>query len=92
MKLFEEVAAKGAISAEDAFTLTATYGFPIELTEELARERGHAVDEDEFKRLMAEHREISRAGRRGASCSELRTSRARPASRPSSSATRRPRC
>jgi alanyl-tRNA synthetase len=62
MKLFEEVAAKGDISAEDAFTLTATYGFPIELTEELARERGHAVDEDGFKRLMEEHREISRAG------------------------------
>ena len=62
MKLFDEVAAKGDISAEDAFTLTATYGFPIELTEELARERGHAVDEDGFKRLMEEHREISRAG------------------------------
>jgi alanyl-tRNA synthetase len=62
MKLFEEVAAKGDISAEDAFTLTATYGFPIELTEELARERGLGVDEDGFKQLMEEHREISRAG------------------------------
>src|SRR5215216_6425184 len=62
MKLFEEVAAKGDISAEDAFTLTATYGFPIELTEELARERGLAVDDDGFAALMEEHREISRAG------------------------------
>ena len=41
-ELFEEVAAKGDVSAEDAFALTATYGFPIELTVELARERGLA--------------------------------------------------
>ena len=40
MKLFEDAAARGAISGEDAFTLQATYGFPIELTVELARERG----------------------------------------------------
>jgi alanyl-tRNA synthetase len=62
MRLFEDVAARGEISGEDAFTLTATYGFPIELTMELARERGLAVDEDGFARLMEEHREISRAG------------------------------
>jgi alanyl-tRNA synthetase len=62
MRLFEETAAKGDVSGEDAFTLTATYGFPVELTRELARERDLEVDEDEFTRLMAEHREISRAG------------------------------
>ncbi len=62
MRLFEEVAAKGDISAEDAFALTATYGFPVELTTELARERTLVVDEEGFERLMAEHREISRAG------------------------------
>ena len=62
MRLFDEVAAKGAITAEDAFTLTATYGFPVELTTELARERGLAVDEAGFDKLMEEHREISRAG------------------------------
>jgi alanyl-tRNA synthetase len=62
MRLFEEVAAKGDISADDAFTLTATYGFPVELTMELARDRGLAVDEEGFDRLMEEHREISRAG------------------------------
>jgi alanyl-tRNA synthetase len=62
MRLFEEVAAKGDISADDAFALTATYGFPVELTTELARERGLAVDEEGFDRLMEEHREISRAG------------------------------
>jgi alanyl-tRNA synthetase len=62
MKLFEEVAAKREISGEDAFTLAATYGFPVELTHELARERGLHVDEEDFTRRMAEHREISRAG------------------------------
>ena len=62
LRLFEEVAAKGDVSAEDAFTLTATYGFPVELTSELARERGLAVDEEGFGELMEEHREISRAG------------------------------
>jgi alanyl-tRNA synthetase len=61
-KLFEEAAARGEITGDDAFTLQATYGFPIELTQEMARERGLAVNDEEFTRLMEEHREISRAG------------------------------
>ena len=65
LKLFEEAAAKGAVSGEDAFTLQATYGFPVEMTAELAREQGLAVDLNEFQRLMAEHREVSRAGTAG---------------------------
>jgi alanyl-tRNA synthetase len=62
MKLFEEAAAGGEVSAADAFALQATYGFPIELTQELARERGLGVNDEEYTRLMEEHREISRAG------------------------------
>ena len=62
MKLFEEVAAGGAISGKDAFDLTTTYGFPFELISELAVERGLPVDEDDFNQRMAEHREISRSG------------------------------
>ena len=61
LKVFEEVAARGAISGDDAFTLAATYGFPVELTRELAVDRGLAIDEEEFSRRMLEHREISRS-------------------------------
>ncbi len=60
LKLFEELAGKDAISGEEAFTLAATYGFPLELTVELAEERGQAVDVDEYQREMERHREVSR--------------------------------
>jgi alanyl-tRNA synthetase len=60
MKLFEEAAARGKITGEDAFTLQATYGFPIELTQELARERALEVNDEEYTKLFEEHREISR--------------------------------
>ena len=62
LREFEELAAKGDISGEDAFTLATTYGFPIELTVDLAEERGQPVDLDGFRAEMAEHQEISRAG------------------------------
>jgi len=60
LRLFEEIAERGGISGKDAFDLTATYGFPFELTKELALERSLAVDDDDFRTRMAEHREISR--------------------------------
>src|SRR5206468_7358063 len=59
---FDELAAREAISGEDAFLLATTYGFPDELTQELAEERGQPVDIDRFRELMEEHREVSRAG------------------------------
>jgi alanyl-tRNA synthetase len=59
-KLFEDAAARGELSGEDAFKLHDTYGYPIELTRERAQERGLPVDEDGFARLMAEQRERSR--------------------------------
>ena len=51
-----------AISAQNAFDLYTTYGFPIELTEEIAHEKGLVVDKKGFERLMEEHRAKSRAG------------------------------
>jgi alanyl-tRNA synthetase len=65
LKLFEELAADEAISGEQAFTLAATYGFPVELTVELAEERGQAVDVDGYRVEMERHREVSRAGGSG---------------------------
>lgn len=53
---------KKAISANNAFELFTTYGFPIELTEEIATERGLIVDRNGFESLMEEHRAKSRAG------------------------------
>lgn len=50
------------ITGENAFNLFTTYGFPIELTEEIAKERGMTVALGEFKALMEKHRELSRAG------------------------------
>jgi len=61
-KLFEEMVAEGEITPDDAFRLHDTFGFPWELTKELAAERGLEVNEEEFSRLMEEQRERSRQG------------------------------
>jgi alanyl-tRNA synthetase len=45
-----------SLSGEQAFQLHDTYGFPIDLTLEMASEQGLAVDEEGFRRLMAEQR------------------------------------
>lgn len=60
----EQVKTKGikSISAQNAFDLFTTYGFPIELTQEIAAEKGLVVDMDGFNKLMTEHKEKSRAG------------------------------
>ena len=50
------------ITGENAFNLFTTYGFPIELTMEIAHERGMTVALNEFEALMKQHRELSRAG------------------------------
>ncbi len=62
LRLFADLGSEDAISGEQAFALAATYGFPLELTVELAEERGQPVDVDGFRDEMARHREISRAG------------------------------
>ncbi|HEX4699975.1 MAG TPA: alanine--tRNA ligase, partial [Actinomycetes bacterium] len=53
-----------ALSGERAFQLHDTYGFPIDLTLEAAEEAGLAVDEEGFRRLMAEQRDRAKADAR----------------------------
>jgi len=53
---------KEVIEGEEAFDLYQSYGFPLELTEELVQEKGFSVDKEGFKKAMKEHKEISRAG------------------------------
>lgn len=50
----------GGITGLDAFKLHETFGFPINLTKEVAKERGLSVDEEEFQRLLEKHRQKSR--------------------------------
>jgi alanyl-tRNA synthetase len=50
------------ISGTDAFMLFSTYGFPFEITLELAHERGKKVDEEGFKAEMHKHQDLSRSG------------------------------
>ncbi len=66
LKKFDELASDGAVSGEDAFQLYDTFGFPLDLTQIMASERGLTVDVDGFERCMEEQRERSRAGAKGA--------------------------
>jgi alanyl-tRNA synthetase len=50
------------VSGADAFTLFSTYGFPLEMTVELAQERSKRVDVEGFRMEMEHHQELSRAG------------------------------
>ena len=67
MRIFDEVAARDAVKAgkaipgADAFRLYDTYGFPVDLTADIARERGLSVDMAGFDAAMAQQRETARA-------------------------------
>ncbi|MFP4145342.1 MAG: alanine--tRNA ligase [Phycisphaeraceae bacterium] len=65
--LFEQAAERGGdrLSGEDAFKLYDTYGFPLDLTQVMAEERGLAVDVKGFEKRMDEARKRSRAGAAG---------------------------
>jgi len=64
VKEMETVKAEGKniIPGTMVFRLYDTYGFPPEVTEELASENGMKIDKDEFEKLFKEHQEKSRAG------------------------------
>lgn len=63
LKEFERFVGQGSLSAQDAFQLVTTYGFPLELIVEEAGERGiKQVDIAGFKELLKQHQDLSRAG------------------------------
>ncbi len=62
LKEFGKIAAKGDIKGDEAFHLYDTYGFPLELTGELAKEKGLKIDVKGFEESFRKHQEISRAG------------------------------
>ena len=53
---------KDTISGQDLFTLYETYGFPPEVTADLAKEQNLKIDSSEFDKLFKEHQEKSRMG------------------------------
>lgn len=58
----EQLTVNKIIQGEAVFRLYDTYGFPVEMTKELAQERGLQIDEEGFKKAFEKHQEISRAG------------------------------
>ncbi len=68
VKQFEKIAAemikqgKKIIPGETSFYLFETFGFPYELTEEMAKEKGLEIRKNDFEKAFKKHQEISRAG------------------------------
>lgn len=62
MREFEKISTSTAISGKDAFLLFSSYGLPIDVTKELASEKGITVDGTGFEAEFKKHQELSRAG------------------------------
>lgn len=62
LKEFKKSCSDTVISGEEAFNLFSTYGFPLEMTVELADEQGLKVDVKAFNKEFEKHQELSRAG------------------------------
>lgn len=65
LKQVEKMSSNKEISGEEAFLLYQSYGFPLEMTQELANEKGIKVDEEGFKKEEAKHAELSRTASAG---------------------------
>ncbi len=66
LKMFEKILRKeGKISGKDAFLLYQSFGFPLEMTLELAKERGITVDKKVFEREFEKHQQLSRKATEG---------------------------
>lgn len=66
LKEFEKMSGDKVISGQEAFNLFQTYGFPLELTQELIGERGGNLDVEEFTKEFKKHQELSRSASSGA--------------------------
>ena len=64
LKRFDDAAASGKLPSQTVFELYDTYGFPLDLTQVIAAERGIAVDVEGFEALMQEQRERGRAAQK----------------------------
>ncbi|HEY0968454.1 MAG TPA: alanine--tRNA ligase [Opitutaceae bacterium] len=64
LQIFQKAAGTGSITGAAAFELYDTYGFPLDMTQLLATERGLTVDTVEFERLMEAQRERARAAQK----------------------------
>jgi alanyl-tRNA synthetase len=62
LAMFDKMTGDKEISGAEAFKLFATYGFPVEMTQELAKEKGIKVDMKEFECEMKAHQDTSRQG------------------------------
>jgi len=62
LREFEKVSRAGSVSGHDAFVLFTSYGFPFELTQELATERELPVDEAGYRAALSAHQDRSRLG------------------------------
>ncbi|PIS05051.1 MAG: alanine--tRNA ligase [Candidatus Buchananbacteria bacterium CG10_big_fil_rev_8_21_14_0_10_42_9] len=62
LKEFEKMSTDKKIDGREAFVLFATYGFPYEMTEELAKEKGLKINKEEFDAEFAKHQDESRKG------------------------------
>ncbi len=65
LKEFERRVTAGNLSGEDAFDLFSTYGFPLEMTQELAKERAIGIDTEAFRAEFKKHQDLSRTAAAG---------------------------
>jgi alanyl-tRNA synthetase len=64
LRRLDQLTSTSVISGEEAFKLYDTYGFPLDLTQLIAAERGQQVDAEQFERALAAQRDRSRRARR----------------------------
>lgn len=65
MKELEKRIGSGSLTGKDAFELFSTYGFPVEMTKEIAEEKGMTISRKEFQEEFARHQGLSRTASQG---------------------------